>query len=158
MRGPYLCRPVRLSACLSFLKGTDQGLPLLSLSLGFCGFGCGLSFLSGVTTLLGSLGGLLSSSLFWANAPADTMPSITTAQNFRINFFISSLSLLMLIRAHGKEKETRRPALSKMGAKRRRPARTSFSLSEVYQQNCRIAPFRVNSHGIVQRLPVLEMG
>jgi hypothetical protein len=86
------------------------------------------------------------------------MPSITTAPNFRNNFFISSLSLLMLIRAHGKEKETRRPASSKMGAKRRRPARTLFSSSEVYQQNFRIAPFRANSHGIVQRLPVPEMG
>ena len=108
--------------------------------------------------MLGSLGGRLSSSLFWANAPADTMASITTAQNFRNNFFISSLSLLMLIRAHGKEKETRSPALSKMGAKRRRPARTLFSLSEVYQQNFRIAPFRANSHGIVQRLPAPPMG
>lgn len=89
MRGSSsLIGQVRLSAYLSPVEGTDQGFPLLSLSLGFGGFCCGLSFLSGVTTLLGSLGGRLSSSRFWANAPADTMPNITTAQSFRVNFFI----------------------------------------------------------------------
>jgi hypothetical protein len=47
--------------------------------------------------------------------------------SFGINFFISILASSCKLRAHGKEKETRRPVPSKMGATRRWLANTSFS-------------------------------
>jgi len=134
------------SLCL--LGRPSQGFPLLSLFFGFSGFCCGLSFLSGTTTLVVSLGGRLPSSLFWANEPADTRQSIVTVMSFGINFFISSLASSCKLRAHGKEKETRRPVPSKMGATRRLLANTSFScvgLSIRPQNSHRFEPNRTVS-------------